>query len=418
MNVKACAGEEEETGVAKASELTIGAYYLAPYASTKEHVRDLAACGIDIVVNMRNDRAALDLLAQQGIGAIVSGIVPGWFGGDGSNAGTMCEKNPLEKYELAAQKFEDHPAIVGIDAGDEPSSLDFEHYGKAIERIRERFPGKFPYLNIYPSYALKGSNAPAEIAAQLGTDCYEEYIERYVRAVNTPYICFDYYLYSANLPGLYESLLTVSGACRKTGREMWTVLQVNSHQPDVFISEKQLQFQANCALAFGARTVIWACYCAGWWYNHVIDKQGGKTQQYDKLKKVNAGLHRIGERYMQYRHVQTHFAGSFTAEELSRTDRKAVQAVNTACFRNLHAHGAKVLVGQMILAAGGEGEALFITAADDPRGENIKMHRVCFESGCHVRAFGAEGELPVEKREDGRLCVELETCQGILLTAE
>ena len=40
----------------------IGTYYLSPQASTPEHVRDLAQCGIDVVVNMRNDRAALDLL--------------------------------------------------------------------------------------------------------------------------------------------------------------------------------------------------------------------------------------------------------------------------------------------------------------------------------------------------------------------
>lgn len=63
-------------------KLMIGAYYLAPYASTPEHVRDLAACGIDMVMNMRNDRAALDLLAQHDVGAVVSGIVPGWFGDD------------------------------------------------------------------------------------------------------------------------------------------------------------------------------------------------------------------------------------------------------------------------------------------------------------------------------------------------
>ena len=105
--------------------LNIGTYYLSPQASTPEHVRDLAQCGIDVVVNMRNVRAALDLLEQNGVGAIVSGIVPGWFCGDGSNAGMMNEKNPLQKYELAADAFQDHPAIIGIDAGDEPSSLDF-----------------------------------------------------------------------------------------------------------------------------------------------------------------------------------------------------------------------------------------------------------------------------------------------------
>jgi len=398
--------------------LKIGAYYLAPYASTPEHVRDLAQCGIDVVVNMRNDRAALDLLAQNGVGAIVSGIVPGWFGGDGSNAGTMGEKNPLSKYELAADTFEDHPAIIGIDAGDEPSSLDFQHYGKVIDAIHRCFQGKFAYLNIYPSYAVKGSNTAAEIAAQLSTSSYGEYIERYVRNVNTPYICFDYYLYSASLSGLYETMTTVSRACRKYGRHMWTVLQVNSHQPEVFISESQLRFQAGCALAFGAETIIWACYCAGWWHNHVLDRQGNKTPQYDKLKAVNAQLHRLGETYMQYRHTDTHFVGSFSSEEMSKTGKAAIAQLDTSCIRSLHAGGAKLLIGQMAPRGAGEGEALLIAAADDPRGEVIAAHRVTFESVRRIRAVSYAGSVPVVALGNNMYSLELNTCDAVLLIAE
>lgn len=399
--------------------LNIGAYYLSPQASTPAHVRDLAQCGIDVIVNMRNDCAALDLLAQNGVHAIVSGIVPGWFGGDGSNAGTMSEKNPLEKYALAAERFEDHPAIIGIDAGDEPSSLDFPHYGKAIDMIHRRFPGKFAYLNIYPSYAVKGSNTPEEIAAQLGTDSYEQYIDRYVRCVNTPYICFDYYLYSADLAGLYESLSTVSEACRKHGRDMWMVLQVNSNQPDVWISEKQLQFQANCALAFGARTIIWACYCAGWWHNHVLDKQGNKTQQYDKLRRVNAQLHEIGRTYMQYRHVGTDFVGGFTPEELSKTRKNGMDSLSTACFSDLHAaHGGKLIVGLM-KPCEGEGEALFVVSADDSLDSHSKSHRVTFSSRVgEIRMISAQGDAALIASEDGVYSFEIDSCQSVMLIAE
>ena len=393
-------------------KLRIGAYYLAAYASTEQHVKDLAACGIDVVMNMRNDRAALDLLDKHGVKAVVSGLVPGWFGGDGSNAGTMAQKNPLEAYKLAAQRFEDHPAIVGIDAGDEPSSIDFEHYGKAIDAIKAGFPGKFAYLNIYPRYALKGSNTTQEIAAQLGTPDYRTYIERYVRYVDTPYICFDYYLYSADLPGLYESMTVVSEACRRHGREMWTVLQVNSHQPEVFVSEDQLRFQANCALAFGSRAIIWACYCPGWWHNNVLDREGNKTPQYDKLKKVNAQLHCFGEAYMKYRHAETYFVGGFTQEELEKTDKAAQKALDTARVTKLNAHGSKLLVGRMM----GEGEeALLVVAADDPYAQNVKTCRVCFESQHDVYVLGMDGEMPVIRNEDGEYSFELGTCQAALV---
>lgn len=401
-----------------ALKFTIGAYYLAPYASTPEHVKDLAECGIDVVVNMRNDRAALNLLQQRGVRAIVSGIVPGWFGGDGSNAGSMSEKNPLYRYEEAAARFEDHPAIVGIDAGDEPSSEDFAHYGRVIDTIQTRFPDKTAYLNIYPSYAVKGSNTPQEIARQLGADSYGEYISRYVSQVHTPYICFDYYLYSADLPGLYESLTTVSQACRQHDRSMWMVLQVNSHRPEVFVSERQLWFQGSCALAFGARRIIWACYCAGWWYNHVLDRQGCKTEQYDKLRRVNAGLHRLGENCMRYRHADTSFIGSFTQEELRGARLEPLTTLSTDCFHGLHADGAKLLAGRMIPRDGSAGEALFLAAADDPQGLEIREHRVWFESPCTIRAIGKDGDVTVERHENGLYSVKLETCQGILLTAQ
>lgn len=401
-----------------ASNLMIGAYYLAPYASTPEHVRDLAQCGIDVVMNMRNDRPTLDLLAQHGVKAVVSGIVPGWFGGDGSNAGTMHEKNPLSRYENAADGFEDHPAIWGIDAGDEPSSLDFPHYGQVIDLIQRRFPEKTPYLNIYPSYAVKGSNTPQEVTAQLGTDRYADYIERYVRSVPTPYICFDYYLYSADLPRMYESLLTVSKACRQHNRSMWTVLQVNSHNPEVFISERQLQFQANCALAFGAQAVIWACYCAGWWHNHVLDRQGNKTQQYDKLQRVNAALHAIGPNYMQYRHIATHFVGPFSPEELSKTDVSAIPTLSIAAFQHLHAGDGKLLVGQMTLRTEQAGEALFIASADDPSGISCQERTVWFESDRAVKTIGPEGVIPITRHESGVFSFTLQACQGALLIAE
>lgn len=397
--------------------LNIGAYYLSPQASTLEHVRDLAACGIDMVVNMRNDRAALDLLDKHGVKAVVSGLVPGWFGGDGSNAGTMAQKNPLEAYELAAQRFEDHPAIIGIDAGDEPSSLDFEYYGKAIETIVKRFPGKFAYLNIYPRYALKGSNMPQEIAAQLGTEDYRTYIDRYVQSVNTPYICFDYYLYSADLPGLYESMSVVSQACRECGREMWTVLQVNSHLPEVALSEDQLRFQANCALAFGSSAIIWACYCPGWWHHNVLDREGNKTQQYDKLKNVNAQLHRFGETYMSYRHQDTVFVGAFEKEELEKTGKTALETLETENFK-LKANGAKLLVGRMIARTGDGEEALLITAADDPYAKDMKTHHICFECTKEFCVLGVDGEKTVARNEKGVYVFELDTCQGVLLIAE
>ena len=125
----------------------IGAYCL-PKCATEEHVRELSECGIDLIFSVKNDKALLDMLAKYNVGAVVNGVLPWWFGADGTNAGTMHITNPTEAYVTRARQFINHHAIAGIDVGDEPSALDFAHYGKVIEHMKERFPNKLLYLNI------------------------------------------------------------------------------------------------------------------------------------------------------------------------------------------------------------------------------------------------------------------------------
>ena len=129
----------------------IGTYFLQPYARTEQHIRELAECGIDLVFGMEYHHDTLELFLKYRIGAIVNGVVPGWFGANGDNAGTLASRNPLKLYESAAKEFSDHPAIWGIDVGDEPSALDFPYYGKVIERMQSLFPNQFSYLNLYTS---------------------------------------------------------------------------------------------------------------------------------------------------------------------------------------------------------------------------------------------------------------------------
>lgn len=315
--------------------LNIGVYHLREYARTEQHIRDLSECGIDFVICMSNDRPALDLFSKYGIGAIVTGIVPGWWGGDGNNAGTMAESRPLSLYESAAASFTDHPAIWGIDVGDEPSALDFPHYGRVIDKVNSLFPKQFAYLNLYPNYASVSENTAEQTVSQLGTATYEEHIAEYCRCVPADYLCYDFYLYAINVPKAYENLRTVSDACLKTGRSMWIVLQVNANRPEQWITENELRFQAYTAMAFGAENIIWACYTAGWWHNQVLDEAGRKTEQYGKLKTVNGEIRTIAEEYMNYRRVSTHFVGVHEFLNEPSADR-----LDTGVFRNVRAeHG-------------------------------------------------------------------------------
>lgn len=390
--------------------INIGTYYLAPYARTDNHIKAAAECGIDFFVNIPNDAALLKQLHQYHIGAVVNGVFPSWFGGDGSNAGQMAEKNPLSLYEKAIDNFVDAPNIIGIDTGDEPSCLEFPHYGKIFSLMQKTLPHLQPYLNLYPSYAVKGSNTTNEILTQFQCDTYSDYIERYCKEVPSDYICFDYYLYSAPLKGLYHSLTTVTNACRKYKRKFYMVLQINSHEPDVWISTNKLRFQAFTAMAFGVDTIIWACYTAGWWYNHVLDKNGEQTEQYEKLKKVNSEIHFLGEHYKKYRSCETHFLGNHSISEITTEE-----SLSTNFVQHLQSEHQEALFVNVMHSD--SSHALFICAANDCYDKKPDAFHISFEAPAyHVTLFKNETNQTLSSDTDHQFAFEILPNEGALLT--
>ncbi len=403
-------------------KLITGAYILQPYAQTEEHVREMAQCGIEMIVCLHpKDRGVLDLFEKYHLGCVLSGNLPGWWGGDGANAGTMHEKCPLSAYEEAARVFADHPAVWGVDIGDEPSAMDFDHYGKVARTTEEAFVNQFAYLNLYPSYASVASNTEEQTYCQLGTATYADYIERYIEKIDLPYICYDFYPYPLPEPTgigqMFENYHIVADACRRTGRDFWYVPQVNGLKETDFTSLNMLRFQAYTALCYGASALFWACYTGGWWHNNVLDTKGNKTEQYDKLKVMNAELHAIGDAYMKYRNVSTHLLG-YEAEEWMPAALRARSkpALDAGFVRGLKAGGAKLAVGEMVGRADADKRALFLCNTSDPYDKAPSCAQVTFSSFKRsVKVYSGEGAA--ELRRDGDdYSFSLPSGRGVLVT--
>ncbi len=405
------------------NKLIIGAYILQPYARTEKHIRELAECGIELVVCLsKPDRETLDLLEKYHVGCIVSGILPGWWGGDGAGAGTLHERNTLDIYLKAAEEFEDHPAIWGVDIGDEPSALDFEHYGKIAETTEKAFANQFAYLNLYPNYASVAANTEDQTTCQLGTATYQEHIDEYVKRISLPYISYDFYIYSLpkniGVGKMLDNFRIVADACRKTGRDFWYIPQVNSLFPEVFTSENRLRYQAYTALAYGATVINWACYTGGWWANNVLDTDGNKTEQYEKLKKINREIKNIAELYMEYKNVDTHLIGFDGEESLSQfPEIKTVKSLDTGAMRDLKAENGSLAVGQMVNRADPYKTAFVICNASDAYDENPAAAAVKFRSDKTVKIYSGEGVIPLTKKGN-EYTFDLANCHGVIITAE
>lgn len=384
------------------SQFHIGTYSLRPYARTEKHIRELAECGIDFVVGVEQDTRMLDLFLHYGIGAVVNRIVPGWFGGTGENAGTMAEKNAPDDYRTAADKFRDHPAIWGIDAGDEPSSLDFPHLGRVMALVDKQFENQFAYMNLYASYGMRADSAPGQAARELGCGDYGQYLRSYCEAVQTDYLCFDHYMYTTDWHSLVRDLKTAAEVCKEYNRDLWIVLQVNSRDPAVYLSEKQLRLQAYTAMAFGVTCISWACYTAGWWHNQVLDRNGEKTEQYEKLKRVNGHIRGLSEAYMRYRWV--------ASQQLGASD----EAAQWGQFREISVgHGHTLLAGHMEQRDGSGAKALFLAAPD---GEDVVTLRFRSSGPVHFQTGEAVQLLTLDA--EAMYTLSIPACGGGLLTCE
>lgn len=413
------------------SRLNVGAYYLGATAHDDAHVQDVRDCGIDFVVGVSvKNRALLDRFHKHGVGAVVGGVIPGWWGSDGSNAGTMHKTNSWSAYEKGMAKFcagLDHPAIWMIDMGDEPSALDYPYYGEVAAFVKSKAPAVGGYLNVYPAYAAGADLDTAQVERELGAKTYREHIGIYCREVPLDYICYDFYPYTLDrkrrpslLRQMYESFDVVAGACRRTGRSLWYVSQVNSYVGEKIepTTENRLRFQAYSAMAYGAEVITWACWSPGWWTNNVLTASGAKTEQYDRLRTVNAELHRLGRDYMRYRNCATHCVGM---QERLPEDLTGCRSLDTGFFRDVAmAEGTPLLVGDMVPRGLDDGSrAIFVVASGDPYDEKPSSRTLKFRvvGNCAVEAIGPNGAVSLTSDAGGiRTCAVSES-SAVLIVA-
>ncbi|MCR4905755.1 MAG: hypothetical protein K6A33_06700 [Clostridiales bacterium] len=410
------------------SRLLIGTYCIADYARSEAHVRDMKNCGIDFLTSAPADPGLLDNCKKYGIGVVATGILPGWWGGDGDNAGTMAEKIPLEKVREAADKLnadpflKDHPALWGIDAGDEPSALDFPHYGKLIALAEELFPDRLVYLNLYPNYASVAENTGAQTRSQLGVPTYSDYIDAYMEHVKNDYLCLDNYEFAAGIGRFYPNLKVAADACLREGRDFWMVIQVNSSKPDVWLSKDQLRHQAFTCMAYGAVALNWACWTAGWFHNEVLDGEGRKTEQYEKLKTVNAEIRALEPLYMAYRNTGTVFLGKKEAADDAALESgtPVVGTYSNAAFLDVRAgDGCVFALGDMTARENrGNGAGLFLADVTDTKfAGNAGTRSFSFRLAPGYRPILA-GDAEIAGGEDGVYSVSCPAYAGVMLAAE
>jgi len=412
------------------AHLQIGITAFRGDVATEDLVRETKEAGFDFVASYENvgGRAPLDMLQRHGLGCVLGGAVPRWWGGSGRN-GKMAETYPLELFERAGEAFSDHPAIWGIAIGDEPSALDFPHFGNVARTVARVFPAQFPFLCIYPIYALPGGDGKREAAKSLlGVPTYRQYVQEYCQNMPLDYIQTDVYPWgwSVRRSQFVENLRLIAEAALGSGRSWGMVLQqnrcVDGPYTNRVMTANTMRFQAFTAMAYGAERIMWACWTTSWWRDNFIEDGRVNPASFERLRTVNGEIHAFGPQYMRFRRVMTDLVG-FDAERFDpRGDigQPFLARSNGSAFSDVRsADGSALVVGHFVARDGSGARAMFVAAADDPEGETTRDHVLLFKTPREPSlVLGCLGPLTPVGEPDGSWLVPLRSNQALLMVEE
>jgi hypothetical protein len=199
--------------------------------------------------------------------------------------------------------FGNYQALDGLVLYDEPSSTDFPILGFGTQKLGELAPGQLPYVNLYSARSLNN----------LGTRTYAEYVERYLKTVKPPVLCFSHYplLEGTKITRdyFYNWALNRRFALR-FGIPSWVFIQSIFFDNDGKKgppfhrrpNEAEIRWQVNVSLAYGAKGIQYFTYwtrlsssAQNRYGEGLISAGGERSETYEYAKRINGYLEVVGK---------------------------------------------------------------------------------------------------------------------------
>lgn len=239
-------------------------------------------------------------------------VVEGAFG-PATEADMIKQLDLCQKYGLVAivksnltpfEKLPDHPACWGYHLVDEPGAGGIPDVTSRVEQIRKLRPGKLAYFNLFPDYAPLWA---------LGTNSYDEYIERFAKETGCDVLCMDYYPMMTPTADGREGYCNNLAVMRKWSLAMgiphWNFFNTMPFGPHHDPTESHLRWQIYTSLAYGSKGVLYFCYWtpgkgAGGGGEFpkggaIITAEGIRTRHYEQAKRINFALKNMGPTLMK-----------------------------------------------------------------------------------------------------------------------
>lgn len=270
------------------------------YVDDEAILKSMADCGINAVAFV--PPKMLDALAKYGLKGIVHDDRVGAAFGKPFDA-----DRALPALEELIRNYGNHPALYGYHLRDEPGPDQFDDLGRASTLIREKNPGKWPYICNYPGYG----------------DDYVKLLEDFVARCNPPILTYDNYAARPDGSfswGFWANIADVRQVALSHDLPFHAIVLTSPHWGYGPVTPENLRLQAYGSLAYGARGLEYYKFCSGSlpilnapdlgnFRDGPLDEFGDKTQTWGWLRNVNRQMLNLAPHLLKLRSDNVYHIG-------------------------------------------------------------------------------------------------------------
>ncbi len=197
---------------------------------------------------------------------------------------------------------------------DEPAASLFNALAAVRESLERLDPERETMINLFPIYA---SNE------QLGTNGYQEYLDKFIDIVEPSYMSYDHYHFrkSGNRKDFFENLEIFRDTSIANELDPMLIILVTEHMSYVNPTKEQIEWEVNMCLTYGMKRIsyftYWLCQSllAQGWSNAFADANGTVYQHYYDVQEINKWLLPLGQELFDKNSTAVFHAGSSSLEK-------------------------------------------------------------------------------------------------------
>lgn len=271
-------------------------YYWGPQGQdlcNEEYIKKIAECGLTSVPieswDPATNKIALGYLRKYGLtcSALSDYRIQG--------ALAISDQTAIDSYirEVVVEYKDYLDVIKGWLLRDEPSATNFPALGRVVDAFRRIDPDRTTMINLFPTYASND---------QLGTQGYQEHLDKFVSIVDPHYLSYDHYHFQKNTTrkGFFENMEIFRDTALENELDYMLIILLTEHMTYADLTKYQIEWEVNMCLTYGMKRISYFTYWLSQdlldqgWSDACMDTTGKIYPHYYDVQEINKWLLPLG----------------------------------------------------------------------------------------------------------------------------